>query len=315
MTSDGARTAGFVEITVPNPPGPPIPAGLWYPSHSPATSRPLRLNLHIVAEDSEVAGSGLPLVVVSHGIGGWFGGHCLTAAALARAGFVVVAFTHPGDNDQDTSRSFHIWDRPRHVGVVLDHMLTRWPGAGRVDPGRIGVFGFSAGGFTALASVGGTPDMNRTVPHCAVHPGEWMCRTMRKRGFDPLREGPVPDGAWRHDARLRAAVVAAPALGFAFGREGLAGVRVPVQLWRAAADEILPHPWNAQAIHDALPTPPEYHVVAGARHYAFLPPCTPALAHAAPDLCRDAPGFDRAAFHRRFDAEVARFFATHLARR
>lgn len=308
----GAPTAGFTEIAVPDPAGPPIAAGIWYPSRSAAVERPLGLNLHTVAEQGAMEGDGLPLVVVSHGIGGWFGGHCRTAAALARAGFVVVSFTHPGDNFQDSSRALHVWDRPRHVGVVLDHVLAHWPGAAQIDARRIGVFGFSAGGFTALVAVGAVPDMYRTVPHCAAHRGEWMCRMMRKRGFDPMREGPVPEGAWRHDRRFRCAVVAAPALGFTFGAEGLAGVSVPVQLWRAADDEILPHPWNAQAVHDGLTVPPEYHVVPGARHFAFLPPCTPALAAELPDICRDAPGFDRAAFHRTFEAQVARFFRTHL---
>ena len=34
--------------------------------------------------------------------------------------------------------------------------------------------------------------------------------------------------------RIRAVVSAAPALGYAFGKEGLAKVRQPLQLWRAA---------------------------------------------------------------------------------
>lgn len=31
-----------------------------------------------------------------------------------------------------------------------------------------------------------------------------------------------------------------------------------------------------------------------------------------PDLCTDAPGFDRSAFHGRFDADVVKFFQNHL---
>jgi predicted dienelactone hydrolase len=308
----GAPRAGFTAFSVPDPGAPPIPAGIWYPTRGEATPRSLGPNLHTVAPDAAIEGDGLPLVVISHGIGGWFGGHCQTASLLARAGFVVVAFTHPGDNVQDASRALHVWDRPRHVGLALDHVLAHWPGAARVDIGRIGIFGFSAGGFTALVAIGGVPDMYRTIPHCAAHPGEWMCRAMRKRGFIPDNEGPIPEGAWRHDRRLRAAVVVAPALGFTFGQAGLAGVAAPVQLWGAADDEIIPHRWNAQAVHEALPTPPEYHVVAKARHFGFLPPCTPQLAAEAPELCRDAPGFDRAAFHAVFAADVARFFAARL---
>jgi predicted dienelactone hydrolase len=53
-------------------------------------------------------------------------------------------------------------------------------------------------------------------------------------------------------------------------------------------------------------------MIPNADHYAFLPPCSPELAAAAPQLCTDPPGFDRAAFHRSFDAEVVRFFSQTL---
>jgi predicted dienelactone hydrolase len=40
---------------------------------------------------------------------------------------------------------------------------------------------------------------------------------------------------------------------------------------------------------------------------------TPALAKAAPFICKSEPGFDRAAFHAGFDAEVVKFFEAHLS--
>jgi len=52
-----------------------------------------------------VTGAKLPLVVSSHGRGGWFGLHHDTAEALADAGFVVAAINHPGDNGNDSSQS------------------------------------------------------------------------------------------------------------------------------------------------------------------------------------------------------------------
>ena len=64
-----------------------------------------------------------------------------------------------------------------------------------------------------------------------------------------------------------------------------------------------------------MPTPPEFHLVPNADHYDFLTPCTPALAKAVadPEICASRPGFDRAAFHEPFDAEVVRFFQRTLA--
>jgi predicted dienelactone hydrolase len=54
------------------------------------------------------------------------------------------------------------------------------------------------------------------------------------------------------------------------------------------------------------------HLVVDASHYGFLPPCTPRFANRAPRICTDPPGFNRAAFHRAFDAQVVRLFQTTL---
>ena len=107
-------------------------------------------------------------------------------------------------------------------------------------------------------------------------------------------------------------MVAAPALGFTFGRSGLAGVRIPVQLWRAEHDHILPHPDYAEAVRLNLPSPPEFHLMEGGDHFDFLAPCNEMLRKYAPDICASPPGFDRTAFHRRFNADVVAFFQKTL---
>jgi predicted dienelactone hydrolase len=121
-----------------------------------------------------------------------------------------------------------------------------------------------------------------------------------------------PPRVWAHDARIKAAVVAAPALGFTFVHGGLAGVSVPVQLWRAEEDHILPHPDYAEAARAALPRPPEYDVIPNADHFDFLAPCYPAMAARNPEICASRPGFDRAAFHAAFDDAVVAFFEKTL---
>ncbi len=117
---------------------------------------------------------------------------------------------------------------------------------------------------------------------------------------------------WVHDPRIVAAVIASPAVAYAFSAEALSPVKVPIQLWRGDSDEILPHPNYAQAVYDRLAVKPEYHVVPNAGHFAFLAPCTPSLAAVAPEICRDPKGFDRGAFHREFDQAVVAFFKAKL---
>jgi predicted dienelactone hydrolase len=65
-----AMAAGFQRVTVPDPGDQPLEVGIWYPSDAPASSQPLGSFRQTVAVDGPVAGSRLPLVVISHGTGG-----------------------------------------------------------------------------------------------------------------------------------------------------------------------------------------------------------------------------------------------------
>ena len=285
-----------------------VEVGIWYPSAGTPKRQRLGLYQQDVVEGGRVEQGRHPLVVVSHGTGGDFAGHVDTAEALARAGFVVAALTHPGDNWRDNSRATKIEERPSALSSLISFMLDRWPGRAAVDPARVGAFGFSAGGFTVLATAGGRPDMSRLGGHCADHPTFFVCSLLRTQ---PRLAGAAPWPALR-DARIKAAVVAAPALGFAFDRAGLADVSVPVQLWRAASDTILPAPFYADAVREALPSRPEFHNVAGAGHFDFLSPC--AEPASMPQLCASAAGFDRRKFHDGFNQAVVLFFSRYLAK-
>lgn len=281
--------------------------GIWYP----ATGTPVHQRLGLYAQ--EVVGhvpvprGKHPLIVISHGTGGDYAGHVDTAAALARAGFIVAALTHPGDNWRDNSRATRIEGRPPALSATISYMLQGWSGRAAIDPDRIGAFGFSAGGFTVLAAAGGRPDMTRFADHCAKHPTFFVCTLLKSQPR-------TLSSAWPSmtDPRIKAIVVAAPAIGFTFDRTGLEGVRIPVQLWRADDDQILPAPSSADAVRFALPNKPEFHAVPTAGHFDFLAPCAePAT---MPHLCASAPGFDRTKFHARFNAEVVRFFVEKLGR-
>jgi predicted dienelactone hydrolase len=65
-------------------------------------------------------------------------------------------------------------------------------------------------------------------------------------------------------------------------------------------------------VDENLRAPHTYRVVAKAGHFAFLTPCPPEAVAEHPMLCRDAPDFDRVAFHREFNDAVLAFFRAHL---
>ncbi|WP_222183475.1 alpha/beta hydrolase family protein [Geminicoccus harenae] len=312
LAGGGAQAVGFQHVRVPDPQDAAIEVGIWYPSDA---AVPADLDIPVrqaLAPDAPIAGDRLPLVVISHGSGGWIGGHADLALALAEAGFVVAAPAHTGNHSEDERYPPARWmvERPRQVGLVLDYLLGAWSGRDRIDPGAIGIFGFSAGAFTALVAVGAVPDLERIAAHCAGHPDEHACRI----GGLPLPGTAGTDLAWHHDPRIRAAVAAA--VGFGFDAAALAEVDVPVQLWAAAEDRVVPYRTNMALLRWSLPAVPEFHLVAKAGHFAFLRPCDPRLESAAPDVwtmvCIDAPGFDRAAFHRRLNDEVVAFFRRTL---
>jgi len=257
------------------------------------------------------------LIVISHGTGGSAETHYDTALALAEAGFVAVAVTHTGDNWRDHAYSFtprNFIERPRHISRVIDFMLGSWDGHDHFDPARIGMFGHSAGGATSLITVGGNPDLDLGAPFCRDHPDVWDCRGVKARpepAPTSVAEADRKPPEWHHDPRIKAAAIAAPAIGYMF-KDGLAAVTVPVQLWRAENDRITPNQWNADVVEAALPKPPEDHLVALAGHFDFLAPCSAALAERAPEICQDPPGFDRTAFHRDFNAAVVASFRKQL---
>jgi len=85
---------------------------------------------------------------------------------------------------------------------------------------------------------------------------------------------------------------------------------MPVQLWRADADTILPPTLYADAVRAALPASPEYHAVPGAGHFDFPAPC--ADAPLAPAICTSAGEFDHAAFDARFNRKVVRLLKDKL---
>lgn len=301
-------SVGFRRIAVPTTSGQPIEVALWYPADAPAQPMSLGLIRQEVAADAPMVGERMPLIVMSHGNGGFWGGHADTAAALADAGFIVVAPTHPGDNFRDHSRATDLPARPRQLRFVLDYVLEQWSERDRIDPERIGAFGFSAGGFTVMSSVGAQADPEAIQEHCRAAPDMFECRVLASTAFEPA--------AWRgaeRDERIKAVVAAAPGFGYAFTDESLSAIRIPIQLWQASNDQVLSAPHHVEPIRDRV-SGADYHSVPGAQHFDFLSPCAPQAAVSEPELCGSAPGFDRTAFHVRFNAEVVRFFKKALAR-
>jgi len=172
-------------------------------------------------KDCPLTGTRLPLIVISHGRGGWFAGHYDLAQALASAGFVAAAIKHPGDTVNDGShrddlsiRASRLTDIIRLVGFLLDD----WKDKVSIDRARIGFFGFSRGGYTGLARAGGKPDFRRIALYCPESDKTPACEQLRNSEIPP--DPP-------QDARIKAAVGADAGPTYPFTSENLAGIRTP----------------------------------------------------------------------------------------
>lgn len=299
-------SVGYQVASIPVAGGKPVPVAIWYPSAATPAERAVGPFKQTVATNAPVTGRRLPLIIVSHGTGGSKEGHSDTALALAGSGFVVAAIEHTGDNYRDQSRATDAGNRPLELRRLVDFMLSEWDQRAAIDPTKIGAFGHSSGGFSVLALAGGKPDLTRVAKHCVTQPAAFECQLLgRQSSTSPAQT------AFGAEARVKALVVAAPALGYTF-IGGLSAVRQPVQLWRADDDRLLPAPHYADAVRAALPRKPDFHPVPAAGHFDFLAPCSDILIRAAPAICTSNPGFDRAAFHLRFNAEIVKFFRNRL---
>ena len=309
------RPVGFQAVHATAADGARFVIGVWYPTDVRPWPTLSGFAVATVASDGAVVGRGLPLVVISHGNGGGPVGHVDTALALADAGYVVAAPMHGGDNyvDQSAVGSAAFFSgRTRQLRATVDHMLKHWPERARIDPDRIGAFGFSMGGFTVLTAIGAKPDLGLVPAHCSGSP-DFACEVLRRAKSPLMTVGAsAMDNDFVADPRIKAAVVAAPGFGFALLPTMGGDVRIPVQLWNAENDDSVPYASNAGLVRAALGPDVEFHSVAGAGHFSFLVPCN-VLARQLP-LCAEEGHFDRAVFHETMNARVVQFFQQHLNR-
>jgi predicted dienelactone hydrolase len=258
-----------------------IPVRLLYPTdphHAPPQLEPFGPFALSLAMDAPPLGRALRLVVLSHGTGSTPWMHRNLASHLARSGFVVALLQHPGNHRGDDSLSgtaANLVNRPRHVRLVIDHVLGDKGLGGHVSQGGVSLIGHSLGGYTALAVAGGKPSSFA-----------WETPDGNSGPFEV-----------EHDARVRALVLLAPATPW-FGAEGaLADVRAPI-LMRTGEKDTITGPRHAQIVERGLRDRGllEHEVVPNAGHFAFVSPYPDAMKSAAIPPSQDPEGFDRAAY-------------------
>ncbi len=240
-----------------------------------------------------------PVILFSHGFGGtarmmgWF------TTTLARAGFIVVAVDHPGNNGMDKMTApgaIMFWDRPGDLKAALAAVRDDPIIGQHLDMRRVGVAGFSAGGFTALASAGAQVDADRFIAFCKGHPDDGVCKPQKEfpltteEAFKALEQPEL--AAERAHARddhtipeVRAAFAIAPAIVQSLDPASLASMKNPVAIILGDSDKVAPPSTNGGVAARTIPGA-ELRVLPSVGHYDFLSTCTPDAMVAVP-LCND----------------------------
>jgi predicted dienelactone hydrolase len=107
-------------------------------------------------------------------------------------------------------------------------------------------------------------------------------------------------------------------MGFAIPAKNVHELVVPLQVWAASLDDLVPYEANVQPWVETQSPSFTTKVVRGAGHMSFLPACSPGRPDSNPaiaEVCTDPPGFDRRQFKEEFNREVVQHFQNALPRR
>ena len=304
------------------------PVTVFYPTEvaEAAVQRgPFTLSL---AADAQPALGNRRLVVMSHGSGGSPWVHADMARALVQAGFVVAAPLHRADNSRDPSRPGpDSWAlRPGEMSRAIDAVARDARLAKLLDLDRVGIYGMSAGGHTALSMAGGSFSRAGFKRHCDAHLAEdfqtcvGLITQLRGNALDGIKLAvarAVIDWQFdddtplvHRDARVAAVVAAVPAAAD-FDMASLATPAVPVALLTSGRDAWLVPKFHAERVLAVCLRCERLFDLPEAGHGAWLSPPPPLLSGLAGKLLNDPKGFDRSVL-RVAEQAVVGFFVTHV---
>lgn len=267
------------------------------------------------------------LIMISHGSPGSPWVHLELARSLVDAGFTVAMPEHHADNYKDASDPGPpAWRRrPLEVSRAIDRLAQETAFAAILDFGRVGMFGMSAGGHTALTLAGGRWSPSRLLEHCRVNLAEdfHACAgpSVALTGglFDGLKKVIVSAvNGWKlddpslydhTDSRIVAVVAGVP---FAadFDLDSLRNPKVALALISAQKDRWLIPRFHSDAVIAACRTCEKVIMESGG-HGALLGPLPSGSGFA--NLIQDPPEFDRDMQVSRINMLITRFFQRTLA--
>jgi predicted dienelactone hydrolase len=276
---------------------------IWYPATLAAGQKPggeyraitrdpaMTVTLYGRAvRDAQVAAAGgpFPLVIISHGYPGnrFLMSHL--AENLASKGYVAVSIDHK-DSTYDDQKNFGstLFNRPFDQLFVLNEVarLAR-VGSGSflsrmVDDGRVGLVGYSMGGYGVVNVIGG--GYSKASETLALSPPN---KLLAERG------AANPEYRKTIDPRIKAAIAIAPwgmPVGFWDG-EGLKGITTPILFVAGSVDDVAGYEKGTRAIFQQAVNADRYLLTyVNANHNAGAPIPAPAETYAYSEALKSFP--------------------------
>ena len=224
----------------------------WYPSDAVSARTPTRYTHELTAggqqpilvtsegfaveQAAALPGRQFPLVLLSHGYGGWNTQFSNLAEHIASHGYVVASIEHrdtPADGITATLLSFAnvLVDRTLDQRQILAQIIAgakakKTPYLAQIDPANIGLIGYSMGGYGAIATAGAAYEFKSQLMSKLPDASQTQLRT--------AAETPAP---------IKALVTFAPWGGQpdnrAWNSQTLANIRVPVMLISGNQDDVV----------------------------------------------------------------------------
>lgn len=260
-----------------------------------------------------------PMVVISHGAGGNAGQFGWIASELAQAGFVVVLPNHPGTTTGNASAeaAVRVWERPADVSAVLDEIIANPNDYPYIDTDRISILGFSAGGYTAMATSGARVDPDLLQRFCDdTDHGMSDCAFLAHFGVDLHAMDLSPAAQDLRDPRITTAVIIDPGIIETITDESLSEIDIPMLILNLGDEGTIPAGVDAYAAAKLIPNA-AFAFVEDAIHFSFLAQCKPRGAQILINedeldpLCDDAGGRSRGDIHNELSDMIVAYLQEH----
>jgi predicted dienelactone hydrolase len=231
---------------------------LWYPATVKRGAKPVTYSASFWGEpprpavrftvpglavrDAKARGTGLPLVIVSHGYSNAPASMTWLTENLASKGYMVAGIRHEDPNPYVVSaavRNAPNFNRPRDIAFVAAQLKAQL--GAQIDPARIALIGYSQGGYGVLTAGGASLDPEG--PAMDQVAGGWLKQFARGTAGAP--DIIVPG--------VKAIIALAPAGGAgksAWGAEGLSAITAPLLLIQGDNDPVVDYKSGALAVFE-----------------------------------------------------------------